>query len=223
MPPHGNKAERHQTHKGNTMEQLEKIETFLAKVEGSRQVRGYIPCYTSKGGTANYYGAGNPKEYKAMGASGVTVATGVDLGQTDTDMLRSIGVRTGTIHFLLPYLGKKRSEALQVLHRLPLTLSASMAEELDHAVHGYHLESIRARYDREAGKGAYNAAPWQAQAVIFSLLYHMGCGAPNKIPITWQALVAGQWATAAQELCSDNWAQYVTRRHAEGALLRTLP
>lgn len=59
--------------------------------EGPQQLRGYIPCDLRTGGTANYYGGPNPERYVPMGISGVTVGTGVDLGQTDATTLGGMG------------------------------------------------------------------------------------------------------------------------------------
>ncbi|MEG6503236.1 pesticin C-terminus-like muramidase, partial [Desulfovibrio sp. 1214_IL3152] len=69
-----------------------RIRAFLATVEGKQQTQGYIPCDLVGGGTANYKGGPNPERYRPMGVSGVTVGTGVDLGQTDAATLVRIGV-----------------------------------------------------------------------------------------------------------------------------------
>ncbi|WP_302608478.1 pesticin C-terminus-like muramidase, partial [uncultured Desulfovibrio sp.] len=45
------------------------------------------PCNLTTGGTANYTGGPNPERYVPMGVSGVTIGTGVDLGQKDKDEL----------------------------------------------------------------------------------------------------------------------------------------
>lgn len=203
------------------MADLPRIEKFLSTVEGPRQTVGYIPCNSrwKAGKTADYKGEGDPDGFEVMGASGVTIATGVDLGQTDQSTLRKIGVPDGIVNQLIPYIGKKRNEAIITLHRMPLTVSPETAETLDHCVHAHHLSLISRRYDRDAGKGAFDFAPWQAQAVIYSLLYQHGTGGASKFPKTWRALVAQDWLAAALELLSDNWPAYLNRRHDEGALL----
>lgn len=200
---------------------FEKIETFLSTVEGRRQNVGYIPCNCvfKAGKTANYRGEGDPDGYSAMGASGVTIATGVDLGQTDVATLKKIGVIDAVIEQLMPYIGLRRDDAIRALHREPLVMLDDVAAMLDHCMHKHHLKIISARYDREAGKGAFDAAPWQVQAVIYSLLYQHGTSGMRKFPKTWRFLVAGQWEEAARELCSTNWSEYIGRRNAEGKLL----
>lgn len=80
--------------------------------EGPQQVRGYIPCDLVGGGTANCLGGPNPERYIPMGISGVTVGTGVDLGQTDADTLRGMGVADALIRRLRPYLGQRKEDAV---------------------------------------------------------------------------------------------------------------
>lgn len=78
--------------------QLDYMWEFLATVEGDCFTCGYVPSNrVSDGKGRNYVGriipaaskypkyisTGEPSEYTAMGASGVTIATGCDLGQTD--------------------------------------------------------------------------------------------------------------------------------------------
>ena len=200
---------------------FEKIETFLSTVEGRRQDVGYIPCNCvfKAGKTANYRGEGDPGGYSAMGASGVTIATGVDLGQTDVATLKKIGVIDAVIEQLMPYIGLRRDDAIRALHRQPLVVLDDVAAMLDHCMHKHHLKIILARYDRDAGAGAYADIPWQAQAVVYSLLYQMGTGSPSKMPKTWRALVGKNWKEAAEELMSENWKGYKSRRKAEGKLL----
>lgn len=196
------------------------IRAFLATVEGKRQTRGYIPCDLVDGGTANYRGGANPERYVPMGVSGVTIGTGVDLGQTSAAELVRLGVSMGTVNCLRPYLGKSGPEAVAVLHRLPLTVSPEVAEELDAAMHAHHIDIARARYDQDAGDGVFASLPWQAQAAIVSIIYQRGPGSIRKYPRTWTAFVRQDWQDAADRLTNGTlWAGYQSRRAAEGRLL----
>lgn len=191
--------------------------------EGPQQLRGYIPCDLSSGGTANYYGGPNPERYEPMGISGVTVGTGVDLGQTDADTLRGMGVPEALTTLFRPYLGKRDVEAVYALHAAPLSIGAEDADRLDSAMLGHHVQKISARYDRDAGSGAFDALPWQAQAVIVSIQYQRGVNSPSKYPNTWAALVRRDWADAARRLCTGHfWSGYRQRRALEGRLLEEL-
>ena len=152
-----------------------RIRAFLATVEGKQQTQGYIPCDLVDGGTANYRGGPNPERYRPMGVSGVTIGTGVDLGQTSAVELERMGVSSATINSLRPYLEQSGPAAVEVLHRLPLMVSQAIADELDEALHNRHIGIAQARYDKDAGFGfgAFAALPWQAQAAITLSLIHI--------------------------------------------------
>lgn len=199
------------------------IRAFLNRpgIEGPQQVRGYIPCHWTRGRTRNYTGQPHPEEYTAMGASGVTIGTGVDLGQTNADTLRGAGVADGIVNCLLPYLGLKREAAVRKLHELPLTVSRATADVLDNAVIGLHAGRIAARYNQDSPVAAFADLPPQAQAVIVSLLYQLGCtGGPRRAPHTWAALLAGDWRDAAARLGKGSlWEGYQARRALEGKYL----
>ena len=205
---------------------IDKINEVLNRdyFEGPQMHRGYIPCNIAGGGTANYKGGARPERYIPMGASGVTVATGVDLGQTSEAELTSMGVPHGIIVKVRPYLGLKKVKAVFALYKRPLLIQKADADTLDECMHRHHARMISERYDREAGRGAFENLPWQAQAVIFSLLYQCGCtGGPKKDPVTWQALVQKNWLTASKRLMTkEYWSGYHNRRRKEGEILAEL-
>lgn len=202
----------------------DKIREVFSRFEGKQQIVGYIPCdIAGSNKTANYKGGPDPAKYIPMGVSGVTVGTGVDLGQTDATTLKNIGVSEETIDVVRPYLCKRKMEAVYALHRAPLTLTREQAEELDRCMHNHHIEIISRRYDRDAGVGAFNEIPWQAQAVICSILYQRGVNSPKKFVNTWNALVTRNWKEASERLQNSKlWAGYHSRRKAEGKILEEI-
>lgn len=204
---------------------MQKIADVLHRpgFEGPQQLCGYIPCDLSSGGTANYFGGPNPERYEPMGISGVTVGTGVDLGQTDAATLWGMGVPEALTTLFRPYLGKQDVAAVYALHAAPLSISMSEADALDAAMLRHHVQKISARYDRDAGAGAFAELPWRAQAVIVSIQYQRGVNSPSKYPNTWAALVRRDWADAAARLKNGAlWEGYRQRRALEGDLLREL-
>lgn len=201
----------------------DEISSVLHRFEGPQQVRGYIPCDLTTGGTANYLGGPNPERYVPMGVSGVTIGTGVDLGQTDADTLRGMGVPDAVIRQLVPYLGKRKADAVRALHERPLVISAEDADVLDAAMLKHHVGKISARYDRDAGEGAFEKLPWQAQAVIVSIQYQRGVHSPSKYKNTWRAFVRQDWKDAAYRLKTRRfWSGYQDRRYEEGRILEDL-
>lgn len=192
--------------------------------EGPQQLDGYIPCDLTTGGTANYYGGPNPERYVPMGISGVTIGTGVDLGQTDKITLRNMSVSNAIVYQLMPYFEQRKAAAVAVLHRLPLTLSQSDADELDAAMLNHHITKIADYYDRAVGlPGRFATLPWQAQAAIVSIQYQRGVNSPRKYPNTWKAFVNQDWADAAVRLKNASlWSGYQARRRLEGRLIEEL-
>lgn len=203
----------------------DKIQEALRRpgFEGPQQLRGYIPCDLTTGGTANYKGGPNPERYVAMGASGVTIGTGVDLGQTNKDTLRGMGVSNAVVYKLMPYLEQSRAAAVDALHRLPLTLSQAAADELDEAMLNHHISKISAYYDAATDPGTFASLPWQAQAAIVSIQYQRGVKSPRKYPNTWKAFVNQDWKDAAYRLGTGRfWTGYQGRRRLESELLKEL-
>lgn len=206
-----------------------KIFAWLPKVEGKLSVRGYIPCYVKgvKGKTRNYYGAetGRPELYDPMGVSGVTIGVGVDLGQQRADQLRKWGVSDELMQKLMPYIGKADAAAAQALYRQALTLSIDEARALTDAEHkGYMDDVVQPTWDyRYGAKGKFETLPWQAQCVIFSLVYQLGwAGLRRRGEHTLDALTKHEWARAVRNLKSGakGWnGEYYERRAQEGELL----
>lgn len=186
-------------------------------VEGPRQMVGYVPArpgnFTGRPGQ-------DPERYAAIGVSGVTIATGCDLGQTDAVTLREYDIREELIQTLLPYIGLKKAAAIRKLASLPLRITPSDAEDLDRTVHaGYLRRYVQPAYERAAGF-RFDDLPRQAQAVVFSLCFQKGCnGVRRDWPRVWGYLTRRDWAGASRELLTG-FRQYADRRAIEGRLLQ---
>lgn len=196
-------------------------------VEGPRVTTGYIPCWIAGTGhakSANFKGlpSQRPENYEAMGASGVTIATGCDMGQTDIPTLRAYGVSETLISRLSTYIGLKKAAAIKMLSSFPLQISTEQAEELDNCIHaGYLRRYVRPAYDN-ASSVSFDDLPRQAQAVVFSVCFQLGCGgARRNAPKTWSYLTHQQWRNASAELI-HGFASYTLRRSIEGHLLTEL-
>ncbi|MDR2020508.1 MAG: pesticin C-terminus-like muramidase [Treponema sp.] len=189
--------------------------SVLARFEGKAIVRGYVPC---KLGT--WY-PGGPDKGEPLGASGVTIATGVDLGQQTAAGLA--GLAPDLTAKLLPYLGLKRQEALEKLRTDPLTIGAEEAAAIDRVIHDRYINETAVLFGREA----FDRAPPQVQAVAVSLHYQFGTPAREASPAlahAWMSLRTGLYRGAARFLrepggWSADHRQYLSRRQAEAALL----
>ena len=188
-------------------------------VEGPRVTIGYIPARPG-----NFYGRPNqrPDAYTVIGVSGVTIATGCDLGQTDAATLQGYGVPLPIINQLRPYLGLKSSAAIAKLSALPLTISTDTAAKLDECVHaGYLRRYVAPAYQKAAGT-SFDALPKQAQSVVFSVCFQKGCGGVRRDwKNTWGYLITQNWCAASKEL-RTGFSQYKLRRRIEGELLQEL-
>ena len=184
------------------------IRAVLERFEGKGICRGYVPC---------------DKTGRPLGVSGVTIGTGVDLGQQTGAGLLDMGVPHAVVKKLLPYIGLKKDAALAAIKDQPLTLSPAETSALDDAVIKRYLRDIEARYNKDNPASPFADLPPEAQAVLVSILYQRGLGSPKSYPNTWTLLLKGDWPGAAAKLCNGAlWDGYQSRRAAEGKLLKQI-
>lgn len=166
-------------------------------------LRGYVP---QSGG-------------QVIGNSGVTVSTGLDLGQQTKESLLKMGIPQTVCGVLFPYVGLRRDAAVAKLAALPLILSLDAAEAVDRAVIGSYIREVQERFDRAASAGSKFAdRPQEVQAALVSLRYQLGFGG---CPKTWDMIASGDYHKAVAELRDPSrWGgRYMERRRDEAALL----
>ena len=88
---------------------------FVSEREGGQQLTGYVPAVE-------------------VSESGVTVATGVDLGQRSKSSIDALPIPDDLKAKLKPYAGLKTQVAVDVLARSPLTITQDEADALDRAI-----------------------------------------------------------------------------------------
>jgi GH24 family phage-related lysozyme (muramidase) len=162
-----------------------------------------------------------------LGASGVTIGTGFDLGQQNDASLDALGLPEGLAAKLRRYTGMKRLDAVKYLADHPLVLTEEEVAALDKAVHEKYIMETAVMFGREA----FEAAPEQAQAVAVSLHYQFGTprrAASPALSLAWDALRTGKYKDAAEYLTAPSgWSaehrKYLNRRKQEAALLREIP
>ena len=183
----------------------------------SRQLTASIPCSKRNfTGTNDFAACGD-----VLGASGVTVGTGLDLGQQSVSGLKRMGIPEHILGRLGLYVGLKKSAAVKALAAHPFTLSSSDGDAIDARVHSEYVTRIERLYDRErTGPLAFADCPKQAQAVMTSVYYQLGAynGDPG-YRILWGHFVRQDWCAAATELMTG-FSRYASRRRAEGAILK---
>jgi len=173
---------------------------FIGTLEGESVLTGYVPD-------------------AANSQSGVTVATGVDLGQIDAAKLAGLAVPPGLKKRLGPYLGLKRQAAAAVLAAQPLTITAAESDQLDQAIRAPIVAALQAAYAKAAGV-AFDTLPDAVQTVLASVAFQYGPALATRTPSFWKHAVDQDWPALRHEL--ENFDdRYPTRRHKEAAYLAT--
>lgn len=176
---------------------------FLGKLEGGSRTIGYVPA-------------------PGASKSGVTIATGFDLGQRNEDDLRALKLDQALITQLRPYLGMTGANAQALLVKTPLLITVNQAQAIDSAIKSEHVERLRLKYDTAPGnRKRFIGIPPEAQTVIASVSFQYGVGLDLRAPKFWKAVTAQDWPEAVKILRSFGDA-YPSRRMTEAALLERI-
>jgi hypothetical protein len=183
--------------------------SFIATSEGGQHTDGYIP--------------------KVNDLTGVTTATGVDLGSVTAADLANWGASKSLIARLTPYLGLQGSRARALLNdpnninsglRSPLSLSPSEAALLTAGAKSRALNELSAAYNAASGRNFYSLSPPQ-QTVLADVAFQTGQnGLEHHFAdgAFWNYVVKGDW-TSAKRTLSTMQSQYKSRRTREANLL----
>lgn len=170
---------------------------FIASLEGKGVTTGYVPD-------------------AAGSKSGVTIATGFDLGQRNESDLTTLGLTSDLITKLKPYLGKKGTDAADYLKDNPLTITDAQAAEIDKLVKAQKVPKLKTAYKTAADNTKnveFDDLPGQAQTVIASVSFQYGT-LSTKTPKFWKAVVTQDWPEAVKILRAFG-DSYPTRRGKE--------
>lgn len=172
----------------------------LSAREGGRKTKGYVPAASSS-------------------KSGVTIATGFDLGQRNKKDLRLLDLGSPLIKKFGPYLGVTGPDAVSLLSDSPLTITAAQALRIDRAVKATHLRRLKSAYNsvRDNKKRFEEIIP-AAQTVIASVSFQYGTNLSVRTPKFWAAVTEQDWPRTVKILKSFGDA-YPSRRNLEAALL----
>jgi len=171
--------------------------TFIATLEGAGILKGYVPVPE----TSN---------------SGVTIATGVDLGQIDARELDGWPIDAALKARLKPYCGLRKFAADDFLKAHPLTITRAECEQIDGYVHPRHASRVAALYDSKSSE-PFARLPDRAQTVIVSVGFQYG-DLPSRCPNFWRQCIARNWTGVIAELRTFGDA-YGPRRRKEADYL----
>ena len=178
---------------------------FISDLEGGRKTTGYVP----DGGSSR---------------SGVTIATGFDLGQRSARDLIVLGLSGSLANELGPYLELRGVAAIDFLEIRPLNLSEGEARSIDRAVKVQHVGRLKEKYISSMFNGSdtpFARLPHQAQTAIASVAFQYGVDLNMETPKFWQAACKQDWQRCV-EILNDFHDRYPTRRRKEAALLAEL-
>ena len=174
---------------------------FIGAQEGGQRLQAYVPAGAAR-------------------RSGVTVSTGVDLGQRAAADIQRLALSDALKAKLMPYALKRGDAARAFLRAHPLTLTREEADALDRAVRVALVLSLRRSYDRAKREfRGFDELPAAARTVIASVATQYGPRLDRATPRFWRRVIEEDWAGAVAELESFG-DQYQARRRSEADLLR---
>lgn len=166
---------------------------FIATLEGGCRVTGYVPA-------------------AGVSQSGVTIATGFDLGCRDDRDLVALGFSESLIGKLKPYLGLRTYEAQNFLVRKPLVITQPEAHFINSCVKSNAIAQLIDNYPD------FEALSNECQTVIVSVAFQYG-NLEKRCPKFWKFCIAKDWENVIVEL--NNFCdRYPTRRKKESQLLK---
>ena len=178
--------------------------TFISEREGGRKLMGYIP--KSNG--------------EVLDSSGVTIATGFDIGQYSTNDLKKMGVPYDLIEILEPYCEFTGQEAEEVMISVGVPeITETEAFELDKASHERTLSLLRNKYD-EVASCCFSALHPQIQTAIASVAFQYGTGLKRRTPMFWKQITGHDWEAAIANL-KNFGDKYPSRRKLEANLIES--
>jgi hypothetical protein len=175
---------------------------LISVFEGGAAREGYVPWPTAE----------------ANNDSGVTIATGFDLGQYNEDGLRNMGLSPVLTEKLRPYLGRRRQDAKNFLSQHPLFISSEEVFEIDKASKSKVLRDLEIRYNSESSI-PFKSLPEQAQTTIASMAFQFGTYGVT-LGTFWPLIVKQRWRDAVQVLRGET--AYVNRRNQEADRLEQI-
>lgn len=143
------------------MEELQIDWDFISLEEGGRKIRGYIPP-VNKG----------TKEH-----SGVTIATGFDIGVRNEADLKKFNLPDELYQKLRPYLGKTKQNAKDFLGKNPLLITEEEAKFIDIKVKEVFTKKLVSWYEADVSEGSikkFKDLPPAVQTIIASVWYQHG-------------------------------------------------
>lgn len=169
---------------------------FIAELEGTSNI-GYVP--EPDGGEIE---------------SGVTVASGFDIGQRNEYDL--IGLPDHIVSLLSPYCGLTGYNAIQKLNELPLIVTDDQLLIINEFAYS-EAEDKLIKLWQEWSDTDWNDLTSVQQTVVASVAFQYGY-LPTRTPNFWRQVTTGKWREALENL-RDFGDNFPTRRNKEADYL----
>lgn len=178
--------------------QKNKVDFNFIKDQEGFKTKGYVP---------------KDSEGNILGKSGVTIASGFDLGQKSLSDLE--GLSDSLIEKLTPYLGKKGEAADKIAANLEL--SEDEANAINEFAKQTELQKISNKWKEATGTDFSDLDP-NKQTVIASVAFQYGSNLDEATPNFWQQVTSGDWEAAKKNLLNFG-DSYSSRRKREASLI----
>jgi hypothetical protein len=151
--------------------------------------------------------------------SGVSIATGFDMGRRSAADLRGLGLDDDLVTHLTPYLGLRGQAAQDYLDANPLRITPQQQRAIDAPTFITSYNRLADRYNAAQTTGThFQDLPRNAQTAIFSVAHQYGTDLARRTPNFWTQITNGQWQDAYDNLQNFGDA-HRRRRHLEGGLI----
>jgi hypothetical protein len=184
----------------------------LSKFEGGQIDHGYLPMNNQK---------------NVLGQSGITFATGFDVGQCSPRDIKKYLFSDTIEKKLLPFAGAKKDEAKILLPLGAKTiLSKEELNEIDFKVKGYHLKSVIKSWNirRLEGTPKFEELSSAQQTVLLARTFHQGLDMPETSVAQkfYKSALKNNWKEAERYLRNYNVKDkyYINRVNDEANLLK---
>lgn len=158
---------------------------FIESLEGSNVLQGYVP---------------KDRFDRPIGKSGVTIGTGIDIGQlTALDLLHLLDrinpFPLDLFKNLRHYTDQIGTKALTALTRRPLEISKEDSLLLVTAMRAKVANQLAMQW-KLSTLNDFSVLPAEAQTVLFSLAWNFGTNLREALPNTWLHFVDGYFSNS---------------------------
>jgi len=159
------------------------------------------------------------KQQRPDANSGVTIASGFDLGRRTVADLRRLGLPDDLVASLTPYLGRHGQAAQDYLDAHPLNITSPQQQAIDTSAFNSNYNTVANNYNAAQTTGTrFQELPRDAQTAIVSVAHQYGTNLAAATPNFWDQVTKGRWQDAQDNLMNFGDA-YAPRRKFEGGLM----